>query len=180
MGFKSILKTIGKTTFPFITAAANLGGPIGVMAAAAVGNALGMDVPPTDIEAAIAAAQVKDPDTLMKLKQADQAFELQMKKLGIDSAEQLEQIAAADRANARDREIAMHDKIPAILAISVTAGFFTLVALMIFHAVPTESKEVVSVMAGTLGTAWIGVMTYYFGSSAGSAAKSNTIAGQLK
>lgn len=172
MGFKGVLKTM----FPFISAAAGMGGPLGLMAANAVGSALGVDKPPADLEAAIMTAQTKDPDAMLKLRQAEQDFQLQMERLGLESVEKMEQIAASDRASARAREIAVRDKIPAILAIAVTAGFFGLLALLIFHAVPAESREVLSVMTGALGTAWVSIVGYYFGSSSGSAAKTQLLA----
>jgi hypothetical protein len=166
--------------FPFISAAAGMGGPLGLLAANAVGTALGVDKPPADIEAAITAAQTKDPEAILKLRQAEQQFQLQMERLGFESVEQLEQIAAADRASARAREMSVRDKIPAVLAIAVTGGFFGLLALLIFHAIPVESREVLSVMTGALGTAWVSIVSYYFGSSSGSAAKTQLLAEQRK
>ena len=172
MGFKSVFKTM----FPFISAASGLGGPLGIMAASAVGNALGIEkVDPADLEGAITKAQIKDPDALVKLQTAEQDFKLQMEKLGLDSAARLEEIAAEDRSSARAREVAVRDKIPAILAISITGGFFGLLALLLFRGVPADSLQVVGVMTGSLGTAWVGIVTYYFGSSRGSADKSRII-----
>ena len=58
--------------FPYIATAAEVGGPIGVMAANAVGNALGVsNVKPDDLEKTIQNAQVKDPEALLKLQQAE-------------------------------------------------------------------------------------------------------------
>ncbi len=180
MGFKSVGSAILKTAFPFIATAAEVGGPLGMMAAAAVGNVLGIKVDPNNIENTITAAQAKDPDVLLKLQTAEQTFKLQAEQLGFQHVEQMEHIAAEDRASARAREIAVKDKTPMILAFSINAGFFTLLGLLIFHAVPMESKDVVIALAGVLGTMAVATNNYYFGSSSGSAAKSNTISDIVK
>ena len=69
----------------------------------------------------------------------------------------------------------MKDKTPAILAYSITIGFFAVLFFMVNYEIPLAEKEVLFVMLGSLGTAWTGIIAYYFGSSAGSAAKHNTI-----
>jgi hypothetical protein len=68
-----------------------------------------------------------------------------------------------------------HDKVAAILAYALTAGFFILLFMFIFFQVPAGSKDVLQIMLGILGTAWIAVITYYFGSSSGSKAKEKYI-----
>lgn len=83
----------------------------------------------------------------------------------------LEEINAADRANARQREASTGDKTPKIIAFSVTGGFFGVLALLAYVEVPTGTKEVLYVMVGSLGTAWTSIINYYFGSSSGSASK---------
>lgn len=176
MGFKSVASAVLKTAFPFIATAAEVGGPLGIMAANAVGNALGVKVDPDKIEETITAAQIRDPEAIAKLEQAEHDFKIQAEKLGFEHIQQMEQIAAADRANARAREVAVKDKIPAILAMGITAGFFTLLGLLIFHPVPPESKDVVIALAGVLGTMAVSINGYYFGSSSGSAAKTKILA----
>lgn len=174
MSFGGILKNM----FPFISAAASLGGPAGVMAANMIGKAIGVDKiepTPSGIEAAITAAQAKDPEILLKLKQVEADFQVKMQELGIESVEHLEQIAADDRANARARQIAVKDYIPGTMAISVTAGFFGLLAFLILREIPATSHDVIIAMVGTLGTAWVGIVTYYFGSSKGSSDKTSLI-----
>lgn len=174
MSFRSILKA----AFPFLSAGLAVGGPFGNIAAAAIGNAIGVDkveASEAGVEAAILAAQSKDPEIMLKLKEAEAHFELQMQQLGFENAEKLAAIDAEDRASARAREIAVKDKLPAILAISVTVGFFLMMSALLFGAVTAEALQVVSIMIGTLGTAWVSIISYYFGSSAGSAAKQTTI-----
>ncbi len=83
---------------------------------------------------------------------------------------------AKDRADARAREIVVKDKLPAVLAIAVTCGFFAVLFLAFTRGVNDQSRDLANIMIGTLGTAWVSVITYYFGSSAGSAQKSELLA----
>ncbi len=182
MKIKSILGTIGKDVFPFIATAAsgNIPGLV-AMAAQKVASVIGVDkIEPTAdaIDAAIVQAQTTNPDILLKLKEADHEFEIKMAELGFDSVEKMAEIDAGDRANARAREVAVKDVTPKFLAFAVTFGFFGLLWLLAFRAVPESSKSILDVMVGSLGTAWIGIINYYFGSSSGSAAKTEILATQ--
>jgi hypothetical protein len=174
MSFTDVLKK----SFPFISAAAGLGGPVGTIAASLVGKALGIDkVPATadGISNAIATA-FADPAQRAQLVQAEQQFQLQMKELGYESAEQLAATDAADRASARSREVALKDKIPALLALLVTVGFFGVLWYMLTHQVPAASHDTMLLLLGSLGTAWTSIIAYYFGSSAGSDRKTELMA----
>ena len=115
--------------------------------------------------------QGASPDQLLALKKADQDFALQMQKLGFQDIEALEAIAAGDRASARNREIQLKDWMPKSLGILITLGFFGMLYWMMRHEVPAANKDMLNILLGSLGSAWIGVVTYYFGSSAGSARK---------
>lgn len=175
MGFTAILRK----SFPFISAAASLGGPIGTIAAGLVGKAIGADkAPPATadgISNAIANA-FADPAQRAALIQAEQQFQAQMAELGYKDAEALAATAAEDRESARQMEIQTKSWLPGTLAIVVTTGFFGLLAIMAFHTVPAGSEKILNVMTGSLGTAWIMVITYYFGSSAGSDRKTELLA----
>jgi hypothetical protein len=55
------------------------------------------------------------------------------------------------------------------MAIAVTVGFFgILVGLMTEHF---KKSDALILMLGSLGTAWTGIIAFYFGSSAGSQKK---------
>ena len=159
---KSIAPTIGTA----------LGGPLGGMAGLALSKALGVSEDAAKDETTLAAAvQGASPDQLLALKKADQDFAVQMQKLGFENVEALEAIAAGDRANARDREIKTQDWTPKVLGIAITLGFFGLLAYLMKREPPAGSRDILNIMLGSLGSAWIGVVTYYFGSSVGSARK---------
>jgi hypothetical protein len=154
-----------KTVAPTIALA--VGGPFGSIAAAALNAALGT----SDPKAAEAALVNATPDQLLALKKADQDFQIQMKSLGIAE----EKLAYDDIANARGREIVVKDKTPMILAFAITIGFFSTLMFMLFKGTPAVGGEALLVLLGSLATAWAGVVTYFFGSSAGSATKDKTI-----
>lgn len=153
---------------PWVAAAAAsaLPGPIG-MAAKVVANIIQKPVAANmgEIAAAVAGAT---PEQLAAIQSADQQFQLNMQKLGFQHEEDLAQSAYADRASARGREISLRDRMPAILGIFVTLGFFGLVVLLAFHAFPDKTRDVLMVLIGALAVGWKDVMGYYFGSSAGS------------
>jgi len=165
-----VLKTVAPTL------ALAVGGPFGPIAAAAVNAALGHKEGTNDPKAIEAALLTATPDQLLALKKADQDFEVQMKQLGI----QEEQLQYADIANARAREVATKDWTPKVLAFIITFGFFGVLTFMIFKGVPPNGGDALLVLLGSLGTAWAGVVGYYFGSSAGSASKDKTISAIAK
>jgi hypothetical protein len=170
------LKGIFKEAFPFIATAANMGGPLGSMAASAVGKALGVTVSkPEDISDAIMVASGTDPEVMMKLKVAEQEFMGRMTELGFSTIEKLEEIASRDRDSARNREITIKDKVPARMSFVVTAGFFGLLALLLFVPVPTAVHDLILTMIGWLGNSWSQIITYYYGSSLGSTEKNQIL-----
>jgi cation transport ATPase len=116
------------------------------------------------------------PEQRQALLKAEQDFQAQMAELGYKDSEEMEATAAADRASARNMQVQVRSWIPGALAVSVTIGFFGLLALTATHAPPVSSEKVLDVMTGSLGTAWIMVIGYYFGSSAGSAQKTQLLA----
>ena len=85
------------------------------------------------------------------------------------------QADVADRDSARKREESVRDWMPGILATSVTIGFFGLLAFMLKYDVPENNRDVLNIMLGSLGTAWLSIITYYFGSSLSSAKKDAVI-----
>ena len=86
-----------------------------------------------------------------------------------------EKIAAGDRDSARQREIAVKDFTPSALALFLTSGFFGLLGWMMYESPPPASRDILNIMIGSLGTGFITMLSYYFGSSAGSANKDKTI-----
>ena len=90
-------------------------------------------------------------------------------ELGLDFAK----LGNEDRASARQMQTNVKSWVPPFLAISVTLGFFgILVGLMLGKI--NQATEV-DIMLGSLGTAWTGIVAFYFGSSAGSQAKDAAI-----
>ena len=167
MSFGSKALQILQTVAP--TVALAVGGPFGPLASAAISAALG--TPKGDDKAAETALLTATPDQLLALTKENDAFQTQMKQLGIDE----EKLVYDDIANARAREIAVKDTTPKYMAYLITVGFFGVLSYLIVEGKPTVGGDVMLVMVGSLGTAWTGIISYYFGSSAGSAAKTDAI-----
>ncbi len=120
---------------------------------------------------------VKDIIQTFKLPPEQQLeFDKAMAKTEADIVTALAKIDAEDRASARQREIATQDSRNVwLLAVGVTAGFFGVLWYMMMYPVPPGSERVIDVMLGSLGTAWIAVVSYYFGSSSASNRKNDVI-----
>lgn len=168
MDISSIIATVA----PWIGTA--LGGPLGGMAVTAAANALGLsDKTEAAIKTAISGAT---PEQMLALKQADNAFAAQMQQLGFDNLEKMTGLENADRDSARNREIQVKDRTPKILAYLITAGFFGMLAAMLFKIIPNENRDILNIMLGALGSTFGAVTSYYYGSTRGSETKSALLA----
>lgn len=169
MDWQALLKTIA----PWIGTA--IAGPLGGMALTAAAGALGISQPTTDkLKAALAGIT---PEQSLALKQADAGFQETMTKLGYDHIEKLEALVIEDRKDARAMQVATKSRIPGALAIAITIGFFGLLGGMTAGLLSVKDSSTMTLMLGTLSTAWVMVVSYYFGSSAGSARKDELAAG---
>lgn len=167
MDWKSVIGTVAPTV------ATGLFGPIGGLIASVAGRVLmGNDkATPQDVVDHVMANQ--SPETFAKLREVEAGVQVKLKELDIS----LEQIHAKDRASARGREIALKDKVPAILATVVTLGFFGCLGYMLKFGLNKDmaGAEAMLIMLGALGSAWGSIIAYYFGSSKGSSDKDETI-----
>ncbi|MNL17218.1 hypothetical protein D3C87_1382990 [compost metagenome] len=58
----------------------------------------------------------------------------------------------------------------------MTAGFFGMLAVMVFAEIPERSKDPIYILLGTLGGTFSSIVAYYFGSTAGGQKKSELLA----
>jgi hypothetical protein len=136
-----------------------LGGPLAGLAVTALSKALGVDE--KDVQNTIQSGKLS-AEQLASIKQAELELKAKAQQLGLD----FEKLANDDRKSARDLQVSTKSIVPPLLAMVVTTGFFgILFALMMGYA--TKSDELM-IMLGSLGTAWTGIIGFYFGSSAGS------------
>ena len=57
----------------------------------------------------------------------------------------------------------------------VIVGFFTLLIFLVFHAIPDNNKDLLNLVVGALVGSFVTIVSYHYGSSAGSADKAKTI-----
>lgn len=153
------------------TVATALGGPLAGVAVNFIADKLGIEEKTVDaVKAAISGAT---PEQLVQMKAID--ADLAKYFAGLDI--KLEEIAAADRNSARDREAKTGDSAtPRWLAFFITAGFFGVLGWLLVSGKPTSGGDALLVMLGALGGAWSSCVAYYFGSTKGSADKTAMLA----
>lgn len=166
--------TIGKVA-PWLATA--LGGPAAGLAIGALCKVAGLEPSLENAQkAALAAAEGSlTGEQFLALRQSEDTFRLKMQEMGYKQIVDLEEIGFKDRDSARNREIQTKDLTPRIMAYGVTVGFFGLMIFMMKWDVPAANKDMLNIMLGALGGAWVSIISYYFGSSAGSAKKDETI-----
>ena len=71
-----------------------------------------------------------------------------------------------DRKSARDMQTITRSFIPPALAVGVTVGFFGILFGLMYGQI--QHAPQIDIMLGSLGTAWTGIISFYFGSSASS------------
>lgn len=170
MNFDKIIPTLTNIA-PTIAAA--LGGPMAGMGVSALESLFGLTPGSAQKDPAALTEAVlgMSPDTAAKMRAADQDFAATMKKLDIDVI----QIAEKDRESARLMQVQTKDPTPRLIAGGIIVGFFGLAGLMAFRDIPVANHDVFMSLLGSLGTCVVAVVSFYFGSSAGSQAKDATI-----
>lgn len=167
------LKGVLSKVAPVLASA--LGGPLAGTAVQAIQDAFGLSPVGSAQDkqkAIVEAVSSATPDQLLALKKADQDYAVQMEELGLKK----EELAGTDRASARKRETDVKDKTPRNLAYLITTGFFGVLVFLMLAKVPAESRDILNIMLGSLGTAWIATVTYYYGSNVSSIEKTKLLA----
>jgi len=130
-------------------------GPLGGMAVTALANKFGV----ADSVESVAKAIAGDPQAAQKLAE----LELEYAKLD-----------AADRDSARKNEAALatnentpllNKSVTPILALVVVIAWGLIQYHLLTHVVPTEMREIIIRVLGTLDGALVMVLSYYFGAS---------------
>lgn len=153
------------------TVASALLGPLGGIAVAAIGSAIGIDAPTQDkIAKALTSGQLT-PESIEKIKLLEMEYQNNERERGFKYAEL--EFKSVD--SARQMQIATHSKMPAILTVLVTVGFFGILGLMFFHP-ELRGNEIVMVMVGQLSAVWAGCVAFYTGTTFNSGSKSALLA----
>ena len=149
------------------TLATAIGGPFGTMAYGLAASALGVSA--EEAQKTIESGKLTS-EQIASVQQAEIAIKARAQELGLDFAK----LGVEDKKSARDMQIATKSWIPAVLAVFVTLGFFGILFGLMTGQFKTS--DALMLMLGSLGTAWTGVMAFYFGSSASSQAKTELLA----
>jgi hypothetical protein len=149
------------------TIATAMGGPLAGMAVSAISKAIGVD--PDKVSDMIAGNKLS-AEQIAQVKIAEIELQKQAQELGLN----FEKLEVEDRKSAREMQATTRSIVPPILAGLVTIGFFGILGMMLFGKVDSNNPAVL-MMLGSLGTAWTGIIAYYFGSSAGSQAKTDLL-----
>ena len=180
---------------PISPTLANLiGSPGQALALAALGRTLLGDAQAT-LDQIGAALSGGGQDITLKVQQAEQELLQQITQSGttlnemtvqltqtrLDTLARLDQQAATDRQRAREFQTKTNDSTSKWLAYSVTAAFFVVLMAVVIvpqvwpgdatHASAVNNNPVAQTLLGVLGTGWVSIISFYFGSSVGSKEK---------
>jgi hypothetical protein len=200
----SILSSIGQSVASFApTIASMLGGPLAGTAVTALEGALGIGSDPKadlatragNIAQMLQNAQLTG-DQIVAIKAAELHHAELIGQQGIDLAKINADHDAAgwnadveDRKSARDRQVQMKDQTPAILAYAIIGGAFAISIAQLFvlvgygdavNKIPPQGWLLIGNMSGYLWAEAKAATSFFFGSSAGSAKKDDTIKAQAE
>lgn len=152
------------------TIATCVGGPLAGGAIAAIEGVFGLTPAPSastdDRQGAIAAAiSGATPEQLAAMRKADQDYAVAMAQAGFKDTETLASLKVQDTVSARDMQKANKSPVPAWLTFLVTLGFFGLLGVLFFVPVPKSGEAMIYASTGTLGTVWLSIIHFWFGST---------------
>ena len=159
MDWQSALKSVA----PLVGNA--LGGPLGGAAAAFLADKLGIKEKTVEAVANVLNTSKLTPEQIVMVKDAEIEFEKFCKTNNLD----VMKVNLENTKDARAMMINTRSVMPAVMSIVITFGFFGILGYMLTD--DYKSSEPLLVMLGSLGTAWVAVVNFWFGSSHGSAVK---------
>lgn len=146
-----------------------LAGPLGGAAAAFLADKLGAKE--KTVEAIMESLNTPmTPEQLAGIKTAEIEFKKFLEQNKIDMAK----LEVENVRSARDTFANTRSKTPELLSYLITLGFFGILSYML--TMDSKPSEPLLIMLGSLGTAWIAVCNFWFGSTAGSARKTDLLA----
>jgi hypothetical protein len=158
----NVLAGIFSTLAP--TVASALLGPLGGVAVAAISKILGIgDGKVESISKAFTEGKIT-PDHLAEIKK----LELQYQNDELERGFKYKELEFKDIASARSMQVATNSLTPTVLTYMITVGFFGILGWMLHDDTVVNSPPLL-IMLGSLGTAWTGAVSFWFGSTAGSA-----------
>ncbi|RKE36630.1 hypothetical protein B0G76_2832 [Paraburkholderia sp. BL23I1N1] len=171
-----------KTLAP--TIATVLGGPLAGGAVTALESVFGITPQPTastdDRQATLAAAiSGATPEQLAAMRKADQDYAVAMAQAGFKDTETLASLTVQDTVSARDMQVSTKSWTPTLLTLAITAGFFAMLVMLMYVNVPDANKAIVYGFTGTLGTAWLVAVHFWFGTTQSSDRKTELLAQSL-
>ena len=146
------------------TIATAMGGPLAGMAVEAISKAIGVD--PSEVQNTINSGKMT-ADQIASLQTAEISLKARAQEMGLD----FEKLAVADRASARQMQMTTGSFVPPLLSVLVVVAWATIQYFLLTHVIDPTMRELVARVLGTLDGALMLVLSFYFGSSAGSQAK---------
>ena len=142
------------------TLASALLGPLGGVAVAAIGKIIGVD----NATVATVTEAFNDgkltPEHLAQIKELELKYQNDEKERGFRYAD----LEFKDRDSARQMQINTQSSTPTVLTYMVTAGFFGVLGWMMNDSSVVDSPPIM-IMLGSLGTAWTGCISFWFGTT---------------
>ena len=163
-------KTLARVAPAIATA---LGGPFAGVAVKVAADALGLDA--ADEDAVAQAVASGDPNVLVKLKEANQRFLLEMRRLDVREDE----LAVEDRRSARETYARTRSALVPLLAVLVIGGFLAMVYMVLMGITPVQGA-LAGTLIGYVSAKAEQVIAFYFGSSAGSKEKTEAMAEAMR
>jgi hypothetical protein len=146
-----------------------LAGPLGAAAACFVADKLGIENKTVEAVSSALSASKLSPDQIAGIRAAEIEFQKFCEQNKIDLA----RLEVDNTKSARDMQIAVKSKTPEILSFLITLGFFGILAYML--TMEAKPGDALLIMLGSLGTAWAAVCNFWFGSTSGSARKTELL-----
>ena len=148
------IKNLVSTVAPALGSA--LGSPLGGAAISMIADKLGV---PNNQQAVEKAVRQATPDEMLKLKEADNEFEVKMKELEVD----VFRLEAEDKQNAR--ATFSKDWTTKLMGILTLSGFMGYIFLVTLQPPEQNSEALINLVLGYLGGLASAVISFYFGAS---------------